>query len=71
MTAPIGRPELPGILSAMYPNAGARKAPTAEQAMYLIQQYMVAAVQASPTFNVVKVSAERVGDKLTITVVPA
>jgi hypothetical protein len=71
MTAPIGRPELPGILSAMYPNAAVRKPPTAEQALHIIEAYMVKAIQASRQFDVVKVSAERVGDTLTITVVPA
>lgn len=67
-----GRPELPAMLRAMYPNhQGARRPPTAEQALYIIEQYMVAAIQASHQFDVVKVTAERDGDVLTIRVVPA
>lgn len=60
------------MLRAMYPNStGARRPPTAEQALYIIEQYMVATIQASHTFDVVKVVAERDGDTLTIRVTPA
>lgn len=66
-----GRPELPAMLRALYPNQAARRPPTAEQALYIIEQYMVTAIQASRQFDVVKVTAHRDGDTLTIQVVPA
>lgn len=66
-----GRPEMPGILKSMYPNAPHRRPPTAEQALYIIEQYMVTAIQASKQFDVVKVTAERDSGGLTIRVVPA
>jgi hypothetical protein len=66
------RPDMPAMLKAMYPNNNVgRRPPTAEQALYIIEQYMVAAIQASHQFDVVKVSAVREGDELTIRVVPA
>jgi hypothetical protein len=65
------RPDMPAMLRSMYNNPAGRKPPTAEQALYIIEQYMVAAIQASHQFDVIHVSAERVGDVLTITVKPA
>jgi len=66
------RPDFPSTLRALYPNHDTgRRPPTAEQAMFIIEQYMVKAVQASHQFDVVKVTAARDEQGLTIRVVPA
>jgi hypothetical protein len=67
-----GRPDIPATLRALYPNHDTgRRPPTAEQALHIIENYWVKAIQLSHQFDVVKVTAQRDGDVLTIRVVPA